>query len=194
VNLDRFGPGDRSEARRALELDLDAPILLWIGRMVAVKGLDVLLEAFSGIVANPAPQLYLVGDGPLRATLEGQAKHLGVADRVHFVGTVDHAELGNWYRAADTFVLPSLSEGTPNVLLESLACGTPFVASMVGNVADLAEESDWLVPPGNAAALQSALTNRLAAPVTVCAKAIDDSVAADHLAAILDDAIVSRVE
>jgi glycosyltransferase involved in cell wall biosynthesis len=193
VNREQFRPGDRHTARLALELDLETPILLWIGRMVQVKGLDVLLEAFAGIVTSPLPHLYLVGDGPLRSALRSHAERLGILARVHFTGPVSHETLGEWYRAADTFVLPSLSEGMPNVLLESMACGTPFVASRVGNIAELAEDDGWVVPPGNVEALQSALNARLASPVIVHGSAIDDSAAAKHLADILEDAVAERV-
>jgi glycosyltransferase involved in cell wall biosynthesis len=192
VNLGRFGPGDRRSARQVLGLDPEAPILLWVGRMVPVKGLDVLLKALAGLTASPLPQLYLVGDGPLRTELRAQAERLGIAPHVHFVGPVAHETLGNWYRAADTVVLPSLSEGMPNVLLESAACGTPFIASTVGNIAELAENESWLVPPGNVTALQAALQRRLEAPVAVKSTVVDDSVAAGLLAEILSDAVAAR--
>ncbi len=81
-----------------------------------------------------------------------------------FAGSVAHGRLGDWYRAADLTVLPSRSEGVPNVLLESLACGTPFVASRVGGVPALAPDPRALVPPGDAGALADALLGSLATP------------------------------
>jgi glycosyltransferase involved in cell wall biosynthesis len=68
--------------------------------------------------------LWLVGGGPLESRLRGEVARLGLADRVVFAGPRIQPELPDWYRAADLTVLPSLSEGMPNVLLESLACGT----------------------------------------------------------------------
>jgi glycosyltransferase involved in cell wall biosynthesis len=89
---------------------------------------------------------------------------LGLDRNVVFEGAVAHDRLGDWYRSADLTVLPSLSEGVPNVLLESLACGTPFVASRVGGVATLARDPRALVPPGDADALAEALLHGLATP------------------------------
>jgi glycosyltransferase involved in cell wall biosynthesis len=131
--------------------------------MVPVKGLDVLLRAVRRLKDRGAAfHLYLVGDGPLRAELEAQAAALGVSGDVSFVGGVDHDRLPDWYRAADLTVLPSRSEGVPNVLRESLACGTPFVASRVGGVHELAGgDRDGLVEPEDPAALAAALERAL---------------------------------
>jgi len=91
--------------------------------------------------------LHLAGDGPLRGELAKRARRAGVAQRIVFAGTVPHGALPDWFRAADVTVLPSRSEGVPNVLLESIACGTPFVASDVGGVAEIADpRADRLIP------------------------------------------------
>ena len=85
---------------------------------------------------------------------------------VLFAGAMAHHALPDWYRAADITVMSSWSEGIPNVLLESLACGTPFVATGVGSIPDLAvDPAHDIVPPGDAAALARAIANRLAHPV-----------------------------
>src|SRR5207248_616882 len=108
-------------------------------------------------------RLSLVGDGPLRSRLEAERAARGLAETVSFAGAVAHDRLQPWYRAADRFVLPSLSEGVPNVLREALACGTPFVASRVGGIPELAADgASLLVPPGDAAALAEALARALA--------------------------------
>ena len=147
-----FHPGDKAEARARLGVAPDVRLFLWVGRMVPVKGLDVLLAACAILHRKGAAfRLALVGDGPLRRSLEEQAATLGLGDTVMFAGSVAHGRLGDWYRAADLTVLPSRSEGVPNVLLESLACGTPFVASRVGGVPALAPDPRALVPPGDAA-------------------------------------------
>src|SRR5690606_34908907 len=97
-------------ARNALKLPPGRPLLLWVGRMVPVKGLDVLLRAMaSPEVLQSDVLLALVGDGPLRRRLERLASRLGIADRVIFAGAVDHAALPEWYAAADRLVLPSRS-------------------------------------------------------------------------------------
>ncbi|HEY4099464.1 MAG TPA: glycosyltransferase [Gemmatimonadales bacterium] len=175
VDTARFHPGAADHARAALGLPLDRPIAVWVGRMVPVKGVDVLLDAWHAIARHPShPLLCLVGDGAGRRSLERRAADLG--DTVRFIGNTPHAQLGDWYRAADVNLLPSRSEGIPNVLLEGLACGAPFIASDVGSVSSLVVDSCVLVPPGDRTALADALRHWAEIPpmsrrVTV---AIDD--------------------
>src|SRR5207253_519321 len=158
-----FTPGDRGEARRRLGISAEQRAILWVGRMVAVKGLDVLLQACARLKERGERfQLYLVGDGPLRHALEVDCRRHELANEVRFVGQVVPEQLPDWYRAADVTVLPSRSEGVPNVLRESLACGTPFVASRLGSIPDLAQDSaNRLVPPGDADALADAIADVL---------------------------------
>jgi teichuronic acid biosynthesis glycosyltransferase TuaC len=142
-------------------------MLLWVGRMVPVKALHVLLQACRRLRDRGcAFRLYLVGDGELRAAHESLAEALGLSDVVVFLGARPHNQLPDWFRAADLTVLPSLSEGLPNVLRESMACGTPFVASRVGGIPEMATESyDRLVPPNDPAALADAIAAALSDPV-----------------------------
>ena len=159
-----FSPGDRQAARRKLRLPAARRLLLWVGRMVPVKGLDTLLAACDRLSQGAHDfQLCLIGDGPLRPSLAAEVERLGLSDHVTFVGSVDHDQLGPWFQAADLTVLPSRSEGVPNVLLESLACGTPFVASTVGGVPEIASRAAGrLVPPDQPEALSAALESALA--------------------------------
>jgi glycosyltransferase involved in cell wall biosynthesis len=158
-----FSPGDQAEARNRLGIKQGPPVLLWVGHMVPVKGLEVMLEACSILVARKTPiRLFLVGDGPLRKTLEAEVDRRGLQDVVTFVGKRLPEYLGDWYRAADLFVMSSWSEGLPNVLRESLACGTPFVASEVGGIAEIAGESNRLFPAGDARAMADAISASLA--------------------------------
>src|SRR5262249_30845781 len=98
VDGELFSPADRKEARRRLGLLLDGRMLLWVGRMVTVKGLDVLLQACAKLRADRlAFRLHLVGDGPLRQQLEADCQSKGLAEVVSFVGPVDHCQLPDWY-------------------------------------------------------------------------------------------------
>jgi glycosyltransferase involved in cell wall biosynthesis len=163
VDTHAFCPGNQEKARRQLGLPAAGRQLLWVGRMVPVKGLDVLLEACALLRDRGVDfHLYLAGDGPLRKTLEAATSTGGLTKQVSFIGVVPHDRLPDWYRAADLAVLPSLSEGVPNVLREALACGTPFVASRVGGVPELAGEP-WgrLVRPGDPAELAEAIARSL---------------------------------
>jgi teichuronic acid biosynthesis glycosyltransferase TuaC len=158
-----FSPGDRGEARRRLAIAPSPPCLVWIGRMVPVKGLDVLIESCAKLRArNVDYQLYLVGDGPSRRELMAKSDSHGLSDQIRFVGQKLQTDLPDWYRAANLTVLPSRSEGLPNVLRESLACGTPFVASDVGGIKEIAHpDHSLLVPPEDPDALALAIEHAL---------------------------------
>jgi glycosyltransferase involved in cell wall biosynthesis/peptidoglycan/xylan/chitin deacetylase (PgdA/CDA1 family) len=158
-----FHPGDRTLARQKLGIPIDQRVLLWVGRMVPIKGLDVLLTACGRLQAKGTEfQLFLIGDGPLRAALASQCQLLGLRDSVKFVGPLEHDRLADWYRAANVTVLPSRSEGVPNVLRESLACGTPFVASRVGGIPEIAnDQNSRLVPPDDPTLLADAIAEML---------------------------------
>lgn len=136
--------------------------LLFVGRLAAVKGVPVLIEAMQGlIVDHPGLRLTLVGDGPEREVLEARAKGLG--DHVDFVGYKSQDEVAALLREATALVLPSFAEGLPVVLMEALAARVPVVTTRIAGVAELVEdeESGLLVPPGDAVALRAALARVL---------------------------------
>lgn len=108
-----------------------------VGRLVAVKNYPLLLQAFARLPAVLGCELVLVGDGPERGALSKLATELGIADRVEFAGHRD--DVAQLLRAMDIFVLPSLSEGMSNTLLEALAAGLPVVASDVGGNREIVE-------------------------------------------------------
>lgn len=162
-----FCPGDATAARQRLNLPTDRRLLLWVGRMVAVKGLDMLVAAFD-LARQRCPdlQLLLVGDGPLRATVQDDVRRRRLGEHVTFVGAKSPAQLPDWYRAADLFVLSSWSEGLPNVLREAVASGRPFVSTDVGSVREIAESHGHLpfaelVPVGDSAATAVAIERAL---------------------------------
>ncbi len=163
LDTDRFRPGDRQVARQRLGIPADGRVIVWVGRMVPVKGLDILLAACARLRDHDIKyHLYLVGEGPLRGQYTAQAESRGLCAHVTFVGSRLQEELAEWYRAADLTVLPSRSEGLPNVLRESLASGTPFVASDVGGISEIADPNcSLLVPPEDPAALADAIAQGL---------------------------------
>jgi glycosyltransferase involved in cell wall biosynthesis len=164
VETDVFAPGSQSDARKRLGIPDDVQVLVAVGSLLPVKGIDVLLEAMARLRSRcSGVRLYLVGDGASRAELEVQALRLGLEQTVHFVGKVTQQELPDWYRAADLTVLASRSEGVPNVLRETMACGTPFVATRVGGVHEIAAgTTNRLVPAEDAPALADAIAAALA--------------------------------
>lgn len=163
VESSHFTSGSSTAARNLLGIPGSVPIILWVGRLVPVKGLDILLRACALLRARDVDyHLYLIGDGPLRRELTAQTEANGLSESVTFVGPKLHDELPDWYRAADLTVLPSRSEGLPNVLRESLACSTPFVASDVGGISEIGDDScSILVPPENPEALAEAIQRGL---------------------------------
>jgi glycosyltransferase involved in cell wall biosynthesis len=126
VDLQRFVPMDRQAARD--KLDIDGFTIVSVGVLDPRKAHDLTIGALPML---PGVKLLIAGIGPERKKLEAQAARLGVADRVRFLGAVAQTELKDYYNAADAMVLASSREGWANVLLESMACGTPVVASNV---------------------------------------------------------------
>jgi glycosyltransferase involved in cell wall biosynthesis len=169
VDLDRFSPGDREEARRRLDLPHDRAIAVAARRLVKRTGIDLLLESWARVVGaadGPSPLLVVVGDGEERPALEAQARRLGLEEEVRFVGKVSDADLVAAYRAAEVAVTPSVSlEGFGLVVLEALACGTPVVGTAVEGLEEALGGLDpmLLVPPGDAAALADRLLGVLSA-------------------------------
>jgi glycosyltransferase involved in cell wall biosynthesis len=164
----QFCPGPKPAARARVGLPSDVPVILYVGNLVPVKGVDVLLRAAAQLAEGGRDfRLVLIGDGPLRPALERQVRESGLGERVRFAGSIAHGELPDWFRAADVFCLPSHSEGVPTVLLEASACGTPWVASAVGGIPEIAALGpSRLVLPDSPADLAAALKSALNEPVT----------------------------
>jgi D-inositol-3-phosphate glycosyltransferase len=139
-----FSPGDQAGARHAVGWRASGPMLLFVGRIQPLKGLDVAVGALAALDDERA-QLAVVGgpsgpDGPaeLASVLE-LAVDLGVRERIRFVPPQPHHLLSSWYRAADVVLVPSRSESFGLVALEAAACGRPVVASDVGGLRTIVE-------------------------------------------------------
>ena len=150
VDLDMFRPGDRMRAREKLGLNGEK-VVLYVGRMDAIKGLDVLIHSVAYMETPCNLKVLVIGgskqDREFNKTQE-LANSLGVADRVELLGTVEHELMPLYYRAADVCVVPSYYESFSLVALESMACGTPVVASRVGGLQTVVKDnqSGYLVP------------------------------------------------
>ena len=128
VDLDRFRPlENREEIRKRLKLKNKT--ILSVGNLLELKGHHLALEALQRL---PGVDLVIAGEGPERGRLEALIDELELGDRARLIGTTAQDELVDYYNAADVLVLASSREGMANVLLESLACGTPVVATPVG--------------------------------------------------------------
>ena len=133
VDLERFHPVDQAKARNDLGLPMDRRVLLSVGHLVSIKGHDIAIQALADM---PEADLAIVGEGPERSSLQELAHSMGVTNRIRFAGARPQTELPLWYSAADALVLCSSREGWANVLLESMACSTPVVATNVGGTAE----------------------------------------------------------
>lgn len=140
-----FAPGDQQGARHAIDVDPDRPLVLFVGRIQALKGPDVAIGALAELAATDA-QLLIVGgasgvdgNGELAAARR-LVSDLGLDDRVRFVEPQPHHILSSYYRAADVVVVPSRSESFGLVALEAAACGIPVVASGVGGLLSLIDD------------------------------------------------------
>jgi D-inositol-3-phosphate glycosyltransferase len=139
-----FAPGYRPQARRALGIDPDAIMLLFVGRLQALKGVDLALETLIELRQRDQNALLAIIGGPSGADgretlvrLHERVAQAGVIDRVCFVAPQAHQLLSTWMRAADVTLVPSRSESFGLVALESSGCGTPVVASDVGGLKTL---------------------------------------------------------
>ncbi|MGD8717698.1 MAG: glycosyltransferase [Candidatus Zixiibacteriota bacterium] len=146
--------------RRELGIPADAPVIINVANLFAVKNQPMLLGAVAachrGVPENRRPYVLLAGEGPMRPTLEEEAGRLGITPFVRFLGQV--RDVASYLAAADIFVLSSHSEGFSNALLEAMASSLACVATDVGGNAEaLTEETGIIVPPGGEEALAAAL-------------------------------------
>ncbi|MHB8766699.1 MAG: glycosyltransferase [Deferrisomatales bacterium] len=174
VDLGRFRPADRAAARQSLGLGDGETVLLYVGRLAPVKGLERLFAALPLVRHRPAPRLLVVGGDPAGAEAAARrARELGVGERVAFAGAVDQADLPRHYAAVDLVVVPSAYESFRLVALEALACGTPVAATPVGAAdrviagPDQGEVAAGFDPGDLARAIDAALARRRAPAAAV---------------------------
>jgi glycosyltransferase involved in cell wall biosynthesis len=159
IDKDRFRPVDRAVEKAAL--GVSGPLIVTIGALIPRKGQALVIEALKQI---PEANLWCIGEGADRASLEKLARDLGLSDRVHLPGNLPHDEVAEMVAAADVMALPSASEGLANAWVEALACGTPIVISDVGGAAELLDrpEAGAIVarePDAIAAAIRTILSD-----------------------------------
>ena len=143
VDPTRFFPTDRKEARRQLGLPLDSRIAIAVGSLIPRKGYQFLIPAVAEIRKQfPDLHLYIVGEGDYRSELERMIRACDLVDCVELRGNCPNTQLRAWYCSADVSCLVSSREGWPNVLLESMACGTPVVATGVWGTPEVITSPD----------------------------------------------------
>ena len=170
---DHFAPSPAEDAKRALGIPEDAPVIGWVGSLVPWHGLTYLVEAAGTVLtADPRAVFLLVGEGPERETLEKMAMDRGVDGSFRFIGRVDHSEVPKYIAAADVCVVLIDAERyavrygfSPLKLYEYLACGRPVVATRTAGF-EVVEEVDCgeLVNPRDAAQVAAAILSLLHDP------------------------------
>ncbi|MFC0203763.1 glycosyltransferase [Novosphingobium soli] len=168
LDREKFHPIERGAARALvsampnLQIWSEGPLLVTPGALIPRKGQALVIEA---LVHLPEARLALAGTGEDEARLKALARQLGVYDRVHFLGLVDHELLPHLLCAADVLVLPSASEGLANVWIEGLACGTPIVIPDIGGAREIvSDESAGRIAARTPEAIAEAVKQILANP------------------------------
>jgi len=143
VDTGQFKPIDRREAREILSLPNHGRIILSVGSLIPRKGFDILLTAFHRLLQDDRDlHLYIIGEGPSRTNLQRQIKELQLSAQVTLLGEIPNEKLMTWYNAADVSCLASSREGWANVIMESLACGTPVVATKTWGTPEILNSTD----------------------------------------------------
>lgn len=161
LDLEEFSPpSDRTALRDELKLP-DCPVLLYAGYLARRKGAYELIEAFSRIRRRfPDALLVMCGGGSEKTQLRSMADELGIGAGLIMNGEVPPKQMNKWMKASDMLVLPSYTEGMPNVVMEAMACGLPVVATAVGGLPDAVGDCPGaiLIPPRDVSALEDAIT------------------------------------
>jgi glycosyltransferase involved in cell wall biosynthesis len=143
VDSKQFYLVDKDKARKKLSLPHNKKIILSVGSLIPRKGFHVILDALPKLLQEDTNiRLYIVGEGPFRHSLERKIGNLGLDKHVTLMGEQPNSELKIWYSAADVFCLASFREGWANVIMESLACGTPVVATKVWGAPEILTSTD----------------------------------------------------
>ncbi|MEN6642396.1 MAG: glycosyltransferase family 4 protein [Armatimonadia bacterium] len=164
VNPERFHVDVDAADFRSLFCAPGVPLILFVGRLTAIKGPGILLEALREVVkVLPDAQLVLAGDGALKDQLRQHAQEVGLDDHTRFVGHVRGRALAALYRCANVLVVPSLYEPLGMVALEAMICDTPVVAADTGGLAELVQDGQtgFTVPPNDPNALAGAILRML---------------------------------
>ncbi len=158
--LPEIEKAERERLREEAGAARDAVVVLFVGRLALIKDLPTLVRAFAAATSRRAElRLWIVGDGPARATLEALAKKLSVEAEVRFWG--ERHDVARFFRAADVFAMSSLSEGLPMSLLQAMSVSLPALVTDVGGMAEVVRyaEGGIATPVGDVAAMAEAMVH-----------------------------------
>jgi len=151
VDTNRFKPTDKISARMKLKMPTNKKIVLYVGSLRKIKGVDYLVESANKFLDDSTILLLIGRDDGLKKKLIKRAKQLSILEHIQFIDQVSHNDIPLWISASDLLVLPSLSEGRPNVVLEAMSCGVAVIATNVGGTPELIKDkiNGFLVEPCN---------------------------------------------
>jgi glycosyltransferase involved in cell wall biosynthesis len=136
--------------------------LLWVGRFVLGKRVDLLIEAYNTTLKEyPNARLTLVGEGPLKESIENKIEKLGLKKNIQIINRIDNSDLPALYNQADIFILPSLMEGIPRTLLEAMSCGIPVIVTELPHLANLVKDAGLFIPRENPIVLSEQIARLL---------------------------------
>ncbi len=150
IDLDGFQGITRQEARGEMQIEEDKKVIIFVGRLSPVKGVKYLIQALDILRHKETSiKLLIVGDGEQRDELVDQVAKLDIERYITFIGEVSNEQVPKYMATSDIFVLPSLSEGFPNVCLEAMASGLPVIATKVGGLVEIIRDGQngFLVNP-----------------------------------------------
>jgi len=155
IDVDIFYPRKKNQHKNYQQL-------LWIGRFVSGKGVNILIDAFQKIVKDfKEARLILVGEGPQRSQIENQIERAGLKKNVEIYDYWDNSKIAEIYNQSDIFILPSLMEGVPRTMLEAMACGIPIIVTDLPHLKVIVEGAGLIFPPGDSAELSCAISRLL---------------------------------
>jgi len=156
LDIKKFNNLSKENIRRVMNISNDEKIIIFVGRLHPVKGVEYLIEAMEHIRQNDVKtKLIIVGDGTERERLEKLVKKFDLTKNVLFVGRISNEDIPKYMTLSDVLVLPSLKEGFPNILLEAMASGLPVIATNIGGISEIIKngENGFLVEPKNSKAI-----------------------------------------
>ncbi len=147
VDFDEYRLRDKAECRKKLGLNTNNRIILFVGQIIEVKGLNFLVEAAASLVKEKYSnfKIIAIGEGHLRKTFEDSLIELGLQDQMLFIGEKTREEIPYWYGACDLLCLSSIREGCPSVIVEAFASGRPVVAPQIGGIPELITEENGMM-------------------------------------------------
>ena len=138
VDQSIFFPHNKKLSKEKIGFDPNVPVFIFVGRLSQIKGIGLLIDAFSKVLGEfSQAKLLIVGDGEERQNIEKVIYAKGLENSIRMVGSVSRDQLPNLLNASDVFVITSLAEGVPNAMLEAMACGLPVVATSVGGIPEV---------------------------------------------------------